>query len=306
MVLPNVPFKGLKAMMKRLFFTFLLILGIRVASAAEEPMPIRAGSFGKLSSEETTKFQWLKDRLGQLGVAADYIDRVFGDDRAGYYDDVIPQMTKPAEKTMTYERYRNIFIKPERLAEGRQFLIDHNAELQVAGTKYQVDKAALAGLIGVETRFGQHRGRYRAVNALATIAMGLDRRKEWAAKELATLLLLYKDHDVLDVMGSYAGAIGYPQFMPTSIKAYGVDGNGDNFVDLGNWEDAISSCANYLKKHGWKNGVAIEPDSVTYKAIYRYNPSKFYVQIVGEMAEQFGYLPKNPQPFFIETTNKQP
>ncbi len=285
----------------RLLSIFLIIfIGyVGFARADEEPKPIREGGFKALTGSEVRAYDEVKKALIAAGVQAEVWEKIAADKRAGYYDDVVPQMTKPAEKSMTYERYRNIFIKPERLKEGMAFLEEHQSELAAAGEKYAVDKAALAGLIGVETRFGRHKGRYRALNALATIAIGYPRRRAWAVNELATLIKLYEKHDVLAVMGSYAGAIGYPQFMPSSIKAYGVDENGDGFIDLGNWPEAIASCANYLHRHGFKNGVAIEPGSATYKAIYRYNPSAFYVQIVGEMAEQFGYQPKNPHPFYV-------
>ena len=136
--------------------------------------------------------------------------------------------------------------------------------------------------MAVETRFGRHKGKYRAFNSLASIALGYTRRSAWAERELLELLLMYRDQDPLEPLGSYAGAIGYPQFMPSNIRRFGVDADKDGKVDLSTWPDAIMSCANYLKHYGWKKGGSLKRGSRNYRAVLKYNPSHHYARVVTE------------------------
>ncbi|NOZ87254.1 MAG: hypothetical protein GXP49_13500 [Deltaproteobacteria bacterium] len=213
----------------------------------------------------------------------------FGDKRAGFLDGVIRKLTKPAEKRFTYKKYRALFITKERIAEGRTFLKAHLDLLKEAERKYNVDYPALAAVVAVETRFGRHKGTYRAFNSLASIALGYPRRSAWAKRELFNLLLMYRDQDPLEPVGSYAGAIGYPQFMPSSIRRFGVDADRDGKVDLSTWPDAVMSCANYLKKYGWQKGGPLKRGSKNYRAVLKYNPSHHYAGVVAELAHIFGY-----------------
>ncbi len=214
--------------------------------------------------------------------------RWFGDERAGLDEKVIERFAHPAEKVYSYARYRRIFIRPVVLEAGKKFLENKKELLGEVERRYDVDRQAVAGIIATETRFGERRGEYRVFNALATQALKMKRRARWATKELAALFEVFDD-DPLAVMGSYAGAVGLVQFMPTSILSYGQDWNGDGKIDLDNWPDALASCANYLKGKGWKRGQPIERGKANYKAIYRYNPSHHYSRVVAELAHAFGY-----------------
>ena len=196
-------------------------------------------------------------------------------------------MKSPAEK-MPYEKYRAIFIRKDVLENGKKFLEEKAKLLSAVEEKYQVDRQALCGLIATETRFGVHRGKYRTFNALATLAMKYTRRSRWARGELMALVKVFPG-DPLAVKGSYAGAVGLVQFMPTSIRRFGVDWDQDGQINLDKWNDALASAANYLKKHGWKRGLPIRRGSVNYRALHRYNPAHNYVKVIAELSKEFGY-----------------
>ncbi len=214
--------------------------------------------------------------------------RWFGDVRAGLNLKVIERFANPAEKIYTYPQYRKIFIRPKVLDAGKKFLGNKKDLLGGVEQKYDVDRQVVAGIIATETGFGEHRGDFRVFNALATQALRMKRRSRWATKELAALIEVFND-DPLAVMGSYAGAAGLVQFIPTSIQSYGQDWDGDGRIDLDDWPDALASCANYLKGKGWKRGQPIKRGKANYKAIYDYNHSHHYARVVAELAHSFGY-----------------
>lgn len=149
--------------------------------------------------------------------------------------------------------------------------------------RYEVKREALAAIFRIETNFGENIGKYRVFNALLTFSVLKNRRSEWAEKELANLFLLSSRNrlDILDIRGSWTGAFGLCQFMPSSFIVFAADGNGDGKVDLFNFSDAMASASNYLKRHGWKNGD-IEKKK---KAIFAYNRSDEYVNAVMAYAE---------------------
>lgn len=157
-----------------------------------------------------------------------------------------------------WQAYRARFVEPEREAAGREFLRQHEAELTRASVQYGVPVEVIVGILGVETFYGRDTGRYRVVDALATLAFdypvedGKD-RSAYFREQLAQFFLWCASErcQPLSVTGSYAGAIGLPQFMPGNIPLYGVDFDGDGHVDLNNPADAIGSVARFLNLHGW-------------------------------------------------------
>ena len=170
---------------------------------------------------------------------------------------ILDAIAKPAEKTLTWHEYRAIFITDERIAAGAAFWREHAAELERISAETGVDIEILVGIIGVETYFGRITGRYRVLDALATLAFDYPPRSKFFTRELEEFLLLVREEGIAAVepTGSYAGAMGAPQFMPSSYRAYAVDSSDDGKRDIwSNWSDVIGSVANYFVEHGWQSG----------------------------------------------------
>ncbi len=168
--------------------------------------------------------------------------------------EVIKKITRPAESWPWY-RYRNLFMKQDRIDQGVEFWNENAKQLARAEKKFGVPAQIIVAIIGVETKYGRLTGTYRLLDSLTTLVVDYPRRSKFFKKELEHVLLLAREEkiDPLTVHGSYAGAMGKPQFMPSSYRAYAIDFNGDGHRDLwNNTADAIGSVASYLKKHGWK------------------------------------------------------
>ncbi|SMD31785.1 membrane-bound lytic murein transglycosylase B [Reichenbachiella faecimaris] len=177
--------------------------------------------------------------------------------QAEFQQGIIEKMNRPAEGSMTWERYRKIFMTPERIAVGVDFWATNAAILDAVSKETGVAEEAIIGILGVETYFGQRMGNYRVLDALYTLAFGYPRRASFFKAELSKFLELCEKEglDPLVIKGSYAGAMGYGQFMPSSYLAYAKSYNGNSGADLMNQtDDAIASVANYLKVHRWQQG----------------------------------------------------
>jgi len=159
-----------------------------------------------------------------------------------------------------WHEYRNIFLKRKRINAGKAFLENNHALLQAVEEQYGVPAEIVTALIGVETYYGTRMGSRNVLRSLVTLTAAYPRREKFFGKELETFLRLLKSEHLVaaDMEGSYAGAVGIPQFMPTSYVAYAVDFNENGKRDLVlELEDAAGSVANYLVKHGWKRGAPI-------------------------------------------------
>jgi membrane-bound lytic murein transglycosylase B len=174
-------------------------------------------------------------------------------------DPVIEAMERPAEFTRTWPEYRATFLDEKRIAEGVQFWQKHRRTLERAERAYGVPPQIVVAIIGVETFYGRNTGRWRVVDALATLAFDYPPRASFFRSELENYLIFARDRgvDVFAMRGSYAGAMGLPQFMPSSARVYGVDFDKDGHVDLRRSTDAIGSVANYLRQHGWRRGEPV-------------------------------------------------
>ncbi len=180
-------------------------------------------------------------------------------DLAEYRQDVIDSITKPAILKPWVE-YRPYFINPQRIDEGVQFRQKYAAVLARAEKEYGVSQEIILGVLGVETQYGKNAGKYRALDALTTLAFAYPRRADFFRDELEQYLLLAREQgfDLLAIQSSYAGALGIAQFMPSSYRRYAVDFNGDGKIDIMNEpEDAIGSVANYLSQWGWRRGEPV-------------------------------------------------
>lgn len=170
-----------------------------------------------------------------------------------------PVSLPPSGPNGAWIRYRNKFITPDNIQNGVAFWDQYDDALQRAWQIYGVSPEIIVGIIGVETRWGRVMGKTRIIDALATLAFAYPRRSDYFTAELETFLLMARSEgdDPLSLRGSYAGAMGYGQFMPSSFKEYAVDFDGDGHVNLWDPVDAIGSVANYFKAHGWIRGGAV-------------------------------------------------
>ena len=173
---------------------------------------------------------------------------------------IIDAMTRPAEKTKSWGEYRNIFIQPSRIAGGVAFWRDNAQVLAEVESRFGVPPEIVVAIIGVETLYGGNMGSYRVTDALATLAFDYPPRSPFFTDELKHFLILTREHDrvPLDFVGSYAGAMGLGQFMPSSYRNYALNYDADPFADI--WTtpaDAVWRVANYLQGYGWVAGKEI-------------------------------------------------
>lgn len=179
---------------------------------------------------------------------------------------VIKAMQTPWEAKPWF-KYRPLFIKANRIDPGVEFMRAHAKWLNKAEAKYGVPKEIITAIIGVESRYGKYKGKDLVIESVTTLALDYPRRSAFFTKELEAFLLLAREEklDPTAIKGSYAGAMGLPQFISSSYRAYAVDFDGDGVRDLFNSiPDVIGSVANYFKRHKWVKGQA-----VAYPAIYR-------------------------------------
>lgn len=190
--------------------------------------------------------------------------------QASIQQSILEAIARPAERTIDWKAYRKIFIEPKRIAGGVKFMQQYASTLARAEKKYGVPASMITAIIGVETRYGRIMGSYRVIDALATLAFDYPKRSKFFTKELQQYFLLMKEQKLnpLDFKGSYAGAMGYGQFMPSSYRHYAVDFDDDGVADIwNNPVDAIGSVANYFSRHGWKAGQPVVLDASLSKPV---------------------------------------
>ena len=188
----------------------------------------------------------------------DDLVRILG--QAEVKESILEQIKKPAEKTLTWAEYRPIFMTAERIQAGADFWRENRASLDSISSSTGVPSEIIVGIIGVETYYGRITGGHRVLDALATLAFYYPPRAKFFRHELEEFLLLVREEKMqaTDPFGSYAGAMGRPQFMPSSYRAYAVDSTGDGKRDIwNNWTDVAGSVANYFVRHGWTPGEEV-------------------------------------------------
>jgi membrane-bound lytic murein transglycosylase B len=207
---------------------------------------------------------FIREMAARHGFNATRLQAVF--DRAYAQPSIIAAMSRPAEAKPWYA-YRTIFVNPKRIQGGVEFWRANEVALARAEQVHGVPPEIVVAIIGVETQYGGNMGKYRVLEALSTLAFDYPRRATYFRKELENFLLLTRAEgiDPLVPRGSYAGAMGYGQFMPSSFRSHAVDFDGDGHRDLWrNPRDAIGSVANYFKQHGWRTGEPVAtPASVS-------------------------------------------
>lgn len=201
--------------------------------------------------------EFIRQAVDDLGMDEEAVTKLLAE--AEYKQSIIDAITRPAEAKPWFE-YRPIFLTKKRIRQGVEFWHDNQETIAAAAKKYGVDEAIIVAVIGVETSYGRITGNYRVLDALATLGFYYPQRAEFFAGELLHFFRLADEEGlpVLEVLGSYAGAMGLGQFIPSSYRAYAVDFNDDGRRDL--WssvEDAIGSVANYFHQHHWRSGEQI-------------------------------------------------
>jgi membrane-bound lytic murein transglycosylase B len=183
---------------------------------------------------------------------------------------ILEAMSRPAERVAPWWQYRERFLTEERVSEGAKFWGEHRELLGQVAAERGVPAEYIVAIIGVETLYGRITGRWRVLDALTTLAFDYPPRSTYFTGELESFLLLAREESVdpLTALGSYAGAMGAPQFMPSSYRRYAVDHGQDKRRDLWmQWDDVIASVSNYFREHGWQPGApvliecTVEPDA---------------------------------------------
>ena len=202
--------------------------------------------------------QFIDSMVSKHDYSRNDLKRVLG--KAQTQESILEAISKPAERTKSWDEYRAIFLTEKRIIAGAEFWREHQAELKRISDETGVPCEILVGIIGVETYFGRITGSYRVLDALATLAFDYPPRSKFFTRELEEFLLLVREEsiDASGATGSYAGAMGAPQFMPSSFRAYAVDSSSDGKRDIWtNWSDVIGSVANYFVAHGWQQSKEV-------------------------------------------------
>lgn len=239
--------KKLKLITKLEFFTPALVV-LLVASCAHATEDV-------FDRQELDQF--INTMVEKHGYDQPTLEQLFS--QVEYSRTVIEAITRPAEKLPWY-RYKDIFLTEDRIDGGVDYWHRHADVLAAAEDRFGVPAEIIVAIIGVETRYGEHKGRYRVLDSLSTLAFDYPKRADFFRRELEHFLLLTREQqiDPLVIRGSYAGAMGIPQFIPSSYRSYAVDFDGNGKINL--WDDhidAIGSVASYFNDHGWQSGETV-------------------------------------------------
>ena len=258
-------------------------------------------------NESKDLFDKLQTQLIKDGFDPQLIKKIYDDEKVFFETKGVASYFRHNEASLDYKK----MTKKSWIREGRVYLREQASVFEKAEKQFGVDPNVIAAIILVETKFGRYLGNSSIINILSTMAsltdaspreylweklpekrryernrydQKADKKSHWAYKELKAFITYTSQHqiDPTSVKGSYAGALGIAQFMPSNILAYGQDVNGDGRINLFEDADAIISIASYLKHYGWKPGLDRKK---AYKVVYHYNHSKYYVNTILEIAD---------------------
>lgn len=240
------------------FFSFQQRPVRRLLTAAAAAL-VLAGPVAAVGYTEHEDAQRLIEEMQEeYGFPAEHVQQVLG--QARKQQAILDAISRPAERVKPWKEYRPIFLTRQRIDKGLEFWNANADTLARAEQEYGVPAEFIVAIIGVETFYGGNTGRYRVLDALSTLAFDYPPRAPFFRGQLKQFLLLSREEqlDPASLTGSYAGAMGLPQFMPGSFRAYAVDFNQDGKINI--WtdaEDAIGSVANYFVEHGWQPGKQV-------------------------------------------------
>ena len=262
-----------------------------------------------IATDSPVPFQSLEKRLIEDGFDSTRIKAIFASSDVSFEKGGVSAYFMHNEAKLNYKQFTRVWS----ISSARKYLKEHQDALAFAENTYGVDKEVITAIILVETKLGTYTGKKSVINTLATLSAmtdeqprqiiwdnlpdndkrmsrtkfekKADQKSSWAYRELKAFLA-YTEKEGMDpttIKGSYAGAMGISQFMPSNIAPYGKDGNQDGKVDLFVHADAIASVAGYLKNYGWKPGLSREQ---AFKVVYHYNHSKYYVNTILDIADE--------------------
>jgi membrane-bound lytic murein transglycosylase B len=202
--------------------------------------------------------EFIAEMANKYGFAEEQLNSLFSDVQRKQA--ILDAISRPAERVRPWKEYRPIFLTEARIAQGVDFWRQHEEALARAEAEYGVPAQMIVAIIGVETFYGRNTGSYRVMDALSTLCFDYPPRAQFFCQQLREYLMLVREQqvDALSLKGSYAGAMGLPQFMPGSFRAYAVDFDGDGHINI--WSDptdAIGSVASYFKAHGWQPSAPV-------------------------------------------------
>ena len=220
--------------------------------------------YGDYSSNDAVK-NFINEMHHKHNFDQNFLNSIFLS--ASKQQKIIDLMNRPAEKTFSWEKYRKRLVSPMRIENGKKFLNAYMTEFIAAEKEFGVPKEIIASIIGIESSYGSIKGSTRVIDSLATLSFDYPRRSKFFKIQLENFLLLSREEnfDPLEVNGSYAGAMGFGQFLPESYRRLAIDFDEDGIRDIiNNPADAIGSVANYLMKNGWQKGsnIAVEANLI--------------------------------------------
>ncbi|WP_320893070.1 lytic murein transglycosylase B [Stutzerimonas stutzeri] len=226
---------------------------VGLAGAVLGSVPLQAADYTGANVDE-----FIAEMTRDYGFASEQLRDLFK--QAERKQAILDAISRPAERVKPWKEYRPIFLTDSRVAQGVDFWRENEAALSRAEAEYGVPAEIIVAIIGVETFYGRNTGSHRVIDALSTLGFDYPPRQPFFRQQLKEFLLLTREEQVdpLTLKGSYAGAMGLPQFMPSSFRAYAVDFDGDGHIDIwNNPTDAIGSAASYFKQHGWAAGEPV-------------------------------------------------
>ncbi len=220
------------------------------------------------------------------GIPKSYIETAFSHNGIQIHDKILDRFARPYEK-QSWTNYRKLFITDSRINKGTQFYTENQQELNASAKNIKVDPFLILSIIGVESNYGLHKGEFTVFNALYTQIAKMPRRAKWAKKELIEFLIYCYNDNIPphSIKGSYAGAFGYGQFIPSSFNTYAADGNGDGIRKPDEWSDVFASVGNYLAKNGYPVNNPSDQEKV-YQSVFAYNHADNYVKAVLELRDE--------------------
>tara|TARA_B110000444_G_C18818044_1_gene586189 strand:+ start:958 stop:1746 length:789 start_codon:yes stop_codon:yes gene_type:complete len=233
-------------------------------------------------------FKKVLKKLEGTEVTKEYLVKIFSHPKVEKHVKILERFAAPYEKK-SWEQYRKLFIKDSRISAGANFYTENRILINQVIQYYKIDPFVLLSIAGIESNYGKHYKGFTVFSSLYTQIHDMPKRQKWATRELAAYIeYCFKDGvDPHQIEGSYAGAFGFGQFIPTSFNRYSVDFDNDGVRKPHDWPDVLGSISNYLRKNGYKpNSSNYEKNGDIWRSIYAYNHSDNYTMAVLELAEK--------------------